>query len=354
MDLELVDRIVNAVLYEGYMLYPYRPTAVKNRQRWNFGVLYPEPFCETQGGTDASVMQTECLAVGSPRATLDVRVRFLHLLAREVGEMTAPATGQGQAAGPAYRPVEVLEVEGRVFQPWQEAVERDVSAPALELGEIAARPRVLKFSFPASRELGPIRESSGRVAGAIIRKQQSIEGAVEVAAGQVGERLWKITARVLNLTPAKEAEPNSREEALMRSLVSTHTILRLQDGQFVSLLDPPEAQREAASLCHNIGAWPVLVGREGARDSMLSSPIILYDYPQVAPESAGDFFDGTEIDEMLALRILTLTDEEKREMRNSDARARALLERTETLPPEQMMKLHGTVRGLRQLKEGER
>jgi hydrogenase maturation protease len=85
---------------------------------------------------------------------------------------------------------------------------------------------------------------------------------------------------------------------------------------------------------------------------MLSSPIILYDYPQVAPESAGDLFDSTEIDEILTLRILTLTDEEKREMRSVDERARAILERTETLPAEQLMKLHGAVRGLRPLKDG--
>jgi len=79
----------------------------------------------------------------------------------------------------------------------------------------------------------------------------------------------------------------------------------------------------------------------------LSSPIILYDYPQIAPESSGDLFDGTEIDEILSLRIMTLTDEEKREMRESDVRARQILERTESLPVDQLMKLHGVLRGLR-------
>ncbi len=80
---------------------------------------------------------------------------------------------------------------------------------------------------------------------------------------------------------------------------------------------------------------------------MLSSPIILYDYPQIAPESPGDLFDGAEIDEILMLRIMTLTDDEKREMRQSDDRARQILERTESLPDEQFMKLHGVLRGLR-------
>jgi hydrogenase maturation protease len=94
------------------------------------------------------------------------------------------------------------------------------------------------------------------------------------------------------------------------------------------------------------------VGAEGERDTMLSSPIILYDYPQIAPESPGDLFDGTEIDEILALRIMTMTDEEKREMRNTDERARRILDRTESLPMERLAKLHGTLRELRPLKEG--
>ena len=93
----------------------------------------------------------------------------------------------------------------------------------------------------------------------------------------------------------------------------------------------------------------VLVGEEGQRDAMLSAPIILYDYPQVAPESPGDLFDGTEIDEILTLRILTLTEEEKRAAAAVDQRARALLERTEALAREQLLRLHGTVRGLRPL-----
>ena len=134
---------------------------------------------------------------------------------------------------------------------------------------------------------------------------------------------------------------------MLRTLSSTHTILSVADGEFVSLLDPPEELREAAAACQNVGAWPVLVGAAGERDTMLASPIILYDYPQIAPESAGDMFDGTEIDEMLTLRIMLLTDAEKREMCEVDERARQILERTEMLPPEQLWKMHGAVRGLR-------
>jgi hydrogenase maturation protease len=162
--------------------------------------------------------------------------------------------------------------------------------------------------------------------------------------------LFKVQVRVENLT-ALEAREVSRDEALMRSLVSAHTLLGLSDGEFVSLLEPPPDLQELAASCQNLGTWPVLVGEAGERGTMLSSPIILYDYPQIAPESPGDLFDGLEIDEILALRIMTMTDEEKREMRQADERSRRILERTENLPMEHLMKLHGTLRELRPANE---
>jgi hydrogenase maturation protease len=162
-----------------------------------------------------------------------------------------------------------------------------------------------------------------------------------------GEGLFRVRVSISNHTPFAAAGDTDREGALPRSLVSTHTLLGIREGELLSLTDPPPFARDAAAGCRNVGTWPVLVGQEGEHDLVLSSPIILYDYPQVAPESAGDLYDGTEIDEILALRILTLTDEEKREMRGADARAREILERTEALPREQWMKLHGALRGLR-------
>ena len=64
----------------------------------------------------------------------------------------------------------------------------------------------------------------------------------------------------------------------------------------------------------------------------------------IAPESPGDLFDGGEIDQLLILNILSLTEEEKAEMRATDPRAREILERTEALTPEELMRLHGTIR----------
>ena len=335
MNHKLVERIVNALLYEGYILYPYRASAVKNRQRWNFGVIYPQDYSLSQGGAEASSMQTECLLLGDQRAKLDVKIRFLHLLARRVG-------------------AEPLEIGAAIPDAWQEAVEREVDARGIDLSEIVAEPRRMTFAFPAMREETPALDSGGQAVGMTTRIQQPIEGTVEVAAERAGDGLFKVAVRILNLTPLEDASHKSRDEALMRSLISTHTILGVRRGEFVSLLDPPEAFCEAAAGCRNIGAWPALVGEEGERDCLLASPIILYDYPQVAPESAGDFYDGTEIDELLTLRVMTMTDQEKQEMRLVDRRARQILERTETLSPERLMKLHGAVRSLRRFEGANR
>jgi hypothetical protein len=123
--------------------------------------------------------------------------------------------------------------------------------------------------------------------------------------------------------------------------------LALDDGAFVSMLDPPSGAREAAAGCRNDGTFPVLVGDEGSSDVVLSSPIVLYDHPAVAPESEGDYCDATEIDEILALRVLTLTDEEKAEARGTDARAAAIVDRCDDMPPEVWARLHGAIRSLR-------
>jgi hypothetical protein len=346
MNLELVERIVNALIYEGYILYPYRASAVKNHQRWNFGIVYPQDYSFAQGAAEASSMQTECLLQGN---RLDVKIRFLRLVAREVGGSLSPLMDTQEAIGQDFHAAEALEIGAPIPDTWQEAVECEVDAQGIDLSEIVTRPRRITFAFPATRESAPLLDSGGQVAGVIARRQQFIEGMVEVAAEESGDGLFKVAVRILNLTPLENAGRKSRDEVLMRSLVSTHTILGARSGAFVSLLDPPEAFRDAAAGCRNIGTWPVLIGEEGERDCLLSSPIILYDYPQIAPESAGDFYDGTEIDEMLTLRILTMTDQEKQEMRRVDERARQILERTESLSPERLMKLHGAARSLRHI-----
>lgn len=328
MNQPMMDRIAHAVLYEGYILYPYRPST-KNRQRWTFGGLFPRDYC--RDGSDNWAMQTECLLEGNDETIVQIKVRFLHLLDRQIGV--------GDESD--FRPVESLQVGARLLQTWQEAVERLVDLGELELGTLT-RPLRREVAFDGCKSIEPVHEE--QVAGVIVREQQQVLCGVEVVAERAGSGLFKLRVRVENHTPSAG---RNRDDALLRALVSTHTLLGSRGGGFVSLIDPPGHCRAAAESCQNIGTWPVLVGAPGATDTMLSAPIILYDYPQVAPESPGDLFDATEIDEILSLRIMTLTEDEKQQAAALDERARALLERTETLAHEQLMGLHGTMRGLK-------
>jgi hypothetical protein len=351
MNLATVEKIAKAVLYEGYMLYPYRPSSVKNQQRWNFGVLCPQSYSEAQNGTEAWTMQTECLVEGSSLTAIEIRVRFLQLVARSVGAFTVPVSEFSGSEVPQLRRVEKLVVGGRAYQPWQEAIEREVVLPLCNVQSLGHDPLTQGFSFLAEKEYEPLREADGSIAGVLIRERHDLSGEVEVTAEWQNDGIWKVSVRIRNTTPFDAAIKASRDEALLKALVSTHTVLGVQDGGLMSLLAPPAEFSDLAASCKNVGTWPVLVGEEGRTDTMLSSPIILYDYPQIAPESAGDLFDGTEIDEILSLRIMTLTDDEKLEMSQSDERARQMLERTETMPVEQLMKLHGVLRGLRPVTE---
>jgi hypothetical protein len=336
----LVDGIVKAVLYEGYMLYPYRPSAVKNRQRFNFGVVYPRDFSESLAGTDACTMQTECLALGCEKTQCVVRVRFLRMVARSIERLAEGCTQR----------VERLEVNGKILQAWQEAVEEEIEVTEFNLSALTDQRMQWPFGLSARQERETVRDERGTIVANILRDKAGIRGTIELAAVRLEHGLFKLTARISNASRMEGYGSVSRDEALLRSLVSAHTILEVRDGEFVSLVDPPEELRDFSRACQNVGTWPVLVGEAGQRDTMLSSPIILYDYPQIAPESPGDLFDGAEIDEILSLRIMTMTEEEKREMRQSDDRARQILERTEALPGEQFLKLHGALRGFRAVK----
>jgi hypothetical protein len=286
-----VGRVAAALLYEGYMLYPYRASAVKNRRRFNFGVVTP-----TDG--DAPFMQTECLLRGDAATRLDVQVRFLHLVERNTDGVL-----------------------------WQEAVERDVRVFHTALGD---RSRTA-FTWPATAVAD----------GAVVRCQRAIACAIELSSAPCAAGVYRVRVRLVNHTTTPAA---AQDERLLHSLVSAHTILSVTDGEWVSLLDPPDGLRDDAAVCANIRTWPVLAGEPGQHDTMLSSPIIIYDYPEIAPESAGDLFDATEIDEILSLRVLTLTDAEQHEMRHSDERARRLLERTQSLTADDFMQMHGTMR----------
>ncbi|HMD19874.1 MAG TPA: hypothetical protein VKH40_06105 [Alloacidobacterium sp.] len=348
-SLNRVEKIAEAVLYEGYMLYPYRASAVKNQQRWTFGVLCPRSYSEQQNGSDAWTMQTQCLLEAGTSTRLNVKVRCLQIVNRTLGKFSDPLHELPSGREPEFEIADHLEIGGQAFMPWQEAAEREVTLPSLYPAALSHNE---SFRFPSGRELEPLRNEDDLIVGVVIREWEMLSGSVEVNAEPCRNGVSKITVRIENSTSVEPSQ--TRADALLHSLISAHTILNVEGGQFVSQIDPPENLKSLAAECRNVGTWPVLVGEEGERDTMLSSPIILYDYPQIAPESPGSLFDGTEIDEILSLRILTMTDEEKHEMRQSDERARQILERTESMPPEQFMKLHGVLRGLHPVTGGTR
>jgi hypothetical protein len=280
-----VRQIADAVLYEGYVLWPYRRSALKNRQRWTFGGVFPPAY-----GEERSSIQAQVLLGGS--TDFEFKVRFLQVVRRQLFD--------------GERPVDELVAGGERHISWEEATERE-------------------FSGPIRIEAGHEREELGDGA-AIVRSWERLEGSVEAGVEELEPGLARVTVKVANETPF---EGGSREEALARALCSAHVVLQ-SDGAFVSATE--------AEGCENDGVWPVPVGDE---HTMLASPIILEDFPRVAPESPGDLFDGGEIDQLLVLNILSLTDEEKEEMRASDPRTREILERTEGLTEEELMALGG-------------
>jgi hypothetical protein len=283
-----VRAIADAVLYEGYLLWPYRRSATKNQRRWTFGGVYPPTHAERHPD-DRRRVRAECLVEGE--GDVAVTARFLQVVRRRVS-----------GAAP--------------YVDWDEAVER----------ELGPGP----FEVPAGEAVERTDD------GTVVRTWERLAGRLDVQ-----REHGRIIVELVNTTPW---DGDERDEALRHSFCSAHIVLRARGAAFVSQQDPPARLRDATAALRNDGLWPVLVGEPGSRDTVLASPFILEDHPRIAPESPGDLFDGGEIDQLLVVCILSLTDEERAEMRASDPRAREILERTEALTPEELMRLHGAIR----------
>ncbi len=337
--------VADAVLYEGYVLYPYRASSAKNQVRFQWGVLMPPAYCEADGSERAS-SRTECL------------------LARDAGRRrTRPSCTCGCAAcrrngaesrrrrtrstaswrrGTASPRVESLEVDGARHVEWDEALDRVVDLPPLDLPAAGVADVALSFRLEGGCEIEELAGERGEVIGRFVRERVAVQGSVRVVVAPVapGSPYLKVAVTVENAT-AWDDDDTARADAMASSLVAVHTMLAADGATFVSLLDPPDEAAEAARTCRSDGTYPVVVGDETV---VLSSPIILYDHPEVAEQSPGDLFDATEIDEILALRVMTLTDAEKAEARGTDARSAAIIDRCDALSPEAMGRLHGQMR----------
>lgn len=309
-QMDVARQVADAVLYEGYLLYPYRASARKNQIRWQWGVLVP-PTYAAAGHGEYDTSHTECLLDPGTDPVIHIRLRFLQLQHRSGGDGSVPE--------------------------FDEAVEHELDS-VVSVSELLDTEQVVPVAVPGSSETTD---------DGLTRQRWPLNGEIRLSAqrleGPYG--LVQFTVEVVNT--AQWADPEAaRYLALRHSLIAAHTVLAITDGEFISLTDPPEWAKHAAAACRNERVWPVMIGDEGRRDVILASPIILYDYPVIAPESAGDLFDGTEIDEILTLRTMTLTDEEKAEVRATDERARKLMDRVDSMPPEMLDKLHGAIRYL--------
>lgn len=315
-----VRAVADAVLFEGYVLYPYRSTATKNRFRWVFGVLAPREWSEA-GGCEPWLLQCQCPVLGSS-AQIDGRLRFLRVVRRTI----EVEDGEG------WREVERFEQNGELWLPWEEGEVEEV-AFTFERGPATS----FRFAFPASEQVEVL--SGARV----VRRREPLAGWVRLSAEDVAPGLWKLTIRVENRTAVADvAAP--REVAVRSACVGTHVLLAVDEGAFASVTDPAAEAAEAVATCVQRGLHPVLAGPPGTDDLVLAAPIVLYDHPRLAPESPGDFYDSTEIDELLTLRTATLTERERREVRATDPRAADVLDRVEMLPPAWMDRLHGALR----------
>jgi len=335
--LEHARKVADAVLYEGYVLYPYRRSAQKNRTRFQFGVLMPPPY-RCVDACEPSASQTECLVECPDDATVDVGLRFLHLQRRTV-QRIEPGSG-------APMDVDTLRVDRTEYSSWDEAVEREQHFRGC-VADLLNEDTELPFEAGDSVVTESLGGPGGEPAGRLLRRCEALAGAIVVraerAAGPYG--VLRLRVRVENRTQPR-VPLHTRDDGLRYSLIAAHLLIGVAGGSFLSLTDPPEWASGEVAACVNVGTWPVLAGPAECRDLVLSSPVILYDHPEVAPESAGDLFDATEIDEILTLRTLALTDQERQEARATDPRAADLIDRLDDLPPEVLERMHGAIRYL--------
>jgi hypothetical protein len=334
---EEVERVADAVMYEGYLLYPYRASAIKNRLRWQFGVVAPREFSE-RSGSDAWHAQTEGVVEPIDLPRLTIRLRWLQLQRRTVER----ATGADE-----WIRCDRVVVGGREIQTWDEAVPQEVTVADLGIDDLCLREHSRAIDVPGAIETEVVRDSRGERSARITRARWAIAAKIRMVAERA-DGFLKVRVRIENTTIGGSSMAD-REAALSRSLLGCHTLLHVNNGRFVSLTDPPPEAAAVVASCLNQHTWPVLAGASGTRHLMLSAPIILYDYPTIAPESSGDFFDATEIDELLALRVLTMTDQEKREATGTDERAREIVSRAGDEPTEELARLHGAIRSFEEM-----
>jgi len=299
MTLTAARQVADAVLYEGYLLYPYRASSEKNLSRWQFGVLGPPGAAERGLGEPESMTMHTILTGLTEASSVTVHLRFLQLQHRQVRD-------------PSGEDVASLVVQGRTEISWDEAVEQELDLPFTELSA-GVDPPTESLGSSVNVEGGSDVEALPG-GGSVVRSRWPLHAVVEASTEQHGH-YSRLTLTVRNDHPDR---PSTRDDATRTSLLGAHLLVEADSCEFVSVIDPPDGAQEVVDRSRQDRCWPFLAGAEGETDLLLGSPIILYDYPEVAAESAGALFDATEIDEILTLRVMTMTDAEKAEARATD------------------------------------
>jgi hypothetical protein len=276
-----VEQLIDSLLYEGYALYPYTPEAAKNATPTPFGIAYPPTYAAGLASTFEH-LELRCVLEGPREARISAEVRFL------------AATGERHEAV-AHR----LELT-------------DTTVGTLE---------------GSSTVSGGSRSSEAEVR---VRVAGPLHVMLSLRANELDAGIHELALRIENRTPC--AQGLDRANALAHSLLSTHPILRVSGGRFISPLERP---------CASVNTFPVLAS--DADDAVIGAAIVLPDHPEIAPESRGGLFDSTEIEEALLLHVKVLSPAEREEIERQDPLVREMVARAAAATPEEMLALHGRV-----------
>ncbi|MEP6513945.1 MAG: hypothetical protein ABJA79_08750 [Parafilimonas sp.] len=331
----ILENLTRTLLYEGYALYPYHRSAVKNQKPIPFGVVFPRDY-NAHNEHARSNMQTQCIIDGSDDSLININVRFLHLKKIELLEHIAPE----ENAGNDFIPVFNLTVKDKSYQAGWQTIERKITAGDLQIAQLIRHKEVISIGFDKMFERKNIYADSDTIAAKQINNVSEIKGTVIIAAALVEnmQNVFRITVNISNTTPVADAEVVTRDEVLSQSFLSTHIVLQTRNAAFISHQSPGEKWEAAIAGCENINTWPILIDENDT--TLLSSPIILYDHPQINPQSSGDLFDSTEIEEALLLHVNLLSDEEKKRIAQSDEKLQAMLSKVSQVTLEELINFH--------------
>ena len=331
----IVENLARTLLYEGYSLFPYHRNAIKNQKPIPFGVVYPNDYHSFNEHAHAE-MVTDCIVSGDKNLEININVRFLHLIKTEILKKEISESKEDNFVS-VY---ELNSNEGLYQSGWQ-TIERKISSGDLLVAHLTGEIKFLPFSFEKEFESKNIQDGNGKIVGKKIITVLPVEGTVLIKAIPLEnmENVFRIIVFITNNTPVINAENVSRDEIFCQSFLSTNTILNASNGEFISLQNPGEKWERIIEQCKNKGTWPILIDENNT--TLLSSPIIVYDYPKINPKSKGDLFDSLEIEEALMLHFTVMSDEEKQKIAQSDEKLRSMLNKVSQVTPDEIISLHG-------------